>query len=227
MTEQYDPARPDGINGSLDAAISADGTPRPGQRYNVPARCGVAVRVARGQRLEVINTHGTQVCDFWAFAADDPGEYLSMDHVHTDLGSIFPRDGDRLVSNLRRPLMRIARDTSPGIHDTVIACCDHHRYQALGCDDYHDNCADNLRMAMQAIGLAASCVPAPFNLWMNIPVAADGTIQWLPPVSSPGDAMHFEALEDVIAIMSACPQDVTPVNGADCAPCELHFVITG
>jgi uncharacterized protein YcgI (DUF1989 family) len=28
---------------------------------------------------------------------------------------------------------------------------------------------------------------------------------------------------DIIAVMSACPQDVTPVNGRDCVPSELHF----
>jgi len=28
---------------------------------------------------------------------------------------------------------------------------------------------------------------------------------------------------DIIAVMSACAQDVTPVNGAACAPTGLHF----
>ena len=57
----------------------------------------------------------------------------------------------------------------------------------LGVNEYHDNCADNLRMAMMAIGLTVPEVPQPFNVWMNIPLAADWTIDWLPPVARPGD----------------------------------------
>jgi len=148
-----------------------------------------------------------------------------MHHLHTALNSIFPKNGDTLVSNHRQPMLTIMDDTFAGVHDTVIASCDHARYQQLGCTDYHDNCADNLRMAMMAIGYTAPIIPAPFNLWMNIPVANDGSIQWLPPVSKPGDQMVFRAQMDVIAVMSACPQDITPVNGSDCVPTELHFTV--
>ncbi len=84
---------PHGTNGSLSIAISATGAPEPGRLYTIPARCGVAVQVGRGQLLSVVNTHGTQVCDFWAFSSVDLSEYLSMHHVHTALGSIFPKCG--------------------------------------------------------------------------------------------------------------------------------------
>ena len=214
-----------GKNDSLSIAISETGMPQTGKLYAVQARCGVAVIVKQGQMLRVINTHGTQVCDFWAFAADNTQECLSMHHVHTALNSIFPKTGDQLVSNYRRQMLTIMEDTSPGVHDTVIASCDHPRYQQLGCTEYHDNCADNLHMAMMAIGKQAPIVPAPFNLWMNIPVADDGSIQWLPPVAKPGDRMVFRAEMDVIAVMSACPQDITPINGSECMPTELHFSV--
>ncbi len=225
MTLSFDPGRPDGENRSPLFAVSPDGTPELGRRYEIAARCGVAVRVQKGQLLEVQNTHGTQVCDFWAFCADEIQEYMSMEHVHTSLKSIFPKVGDSLVTNNRRTLMAIIEDTSPGIHDTIIASCDHQRYQQLGCTAYHDNCADNLRLAMIAVGLRAPAIPAPFNLWMNIPVGDDGAIQWVAPVSKPGDRMVFKAELDMIAVMSACPQDLTPVNGVDCDPLELHFLV--
>ncbi len=122
-------------------------------------------------------------------------------------------------------MLTIVEDTSPGVHDTVIASCDHQRYQQLGCTEYHDNCADNLSMALSVIGRELPLIPAPFNLWMNIPVAQDGSIQWLAPVSSAGDTIKFRAEMDLIAVMSACPQDITPVNGDDCDPVELHFKV--
>ncbi len=222
----FDPGRPDGTNRSLDIAISPDGRPEPGRIYRIEPRCGMAVRVKAGQTLTVINPVGFQVCDFWVFAGDDLSEYASMEHVHTALASIFPKIGDGVTSNLRRSLMTIIEDTSPGVHDTVIACCDHARYQRLGCIAYHDNCADNLRQALIAIGLRAPAIPAPFNLWMNVPVAVDGSTSFEPPVAKPGDRMSFHAETDVIAVMSACPQDVTAVNGIGKSPDRLEFTVT-
>lgn len=221
----YNPAVPDGTNASLDSAVSPDGRPEAGTTYRVPPRCGVAVRVAAGRSIWVINTHGTQVCDFWALCDGAPHEFLSMAHCHTETGGIMPAVGDVMVSNRRRPMLTIMSDDSPGVHDTVIASCDWPRYQVLGCTGYHDNCADNFRMALMAIGEAAVHVPDPFNLWMNIPVSPQGRISWEAPVSSAGHSIVMRAETDIIAVMSACPQDLTPVNGDGLAPTELHFRI--
>jgi len=221
----FDAARPDGDNDSLESAISPDGQPTSGERYRVPARCGVAVRLKAQQIIEVQNTHGTQVCDFWAFCEPDTGEFLSMAHTRTSLQSVFPAVGDALVSNIRRPMFEIISDTSPGVHDTLMSCCDSNRYRILGCTEYHDNCTDNLRMALMAIGLKAPAIPDPFNLWMNIPIAADGATSFEPTVSAPSDTIRMKALCDVVAVMSACPQDMNPINGVGCSPTELHFQV--
>ena len=221
----YSPAVPDGTNASFDSAVSPDGRPEAGITYRVPPRCGGAVRGVAGRAIRVINTHGTQVCDFWALCDGAPHEFLSMAHCHTETGGIMPAVGDVMVSNRRRPMLTITSDDSPGVHDTVIASCDWPRYQVLGCSEYHDNCADNLRMALMAIGEAAVHVPDPFNLWMNIPVSPQGRISWEAPVSSGGHSIVMRAETDIIAVMSACPQDLTPVNGDGLAPTELHFRI--
>jgi uncharacterized protein YcgI (DUF1989 family) len=223
----FDPGRPDGTNQSMEIGLPGGGRPELGKTYEIPPRCGMAVRVAAGQVLTVTNPAGFQVCDFWVFNALDLLEHSSMEHLHTTLLSIFPKVGDGVTSNLRNSLMTITVDTSPGVHDTVIASCDHARYQQLGCSEYHDNCADNLRQAMLAIGLRAPTLPAPFNLWMNVPVQPDGSTSFKPPVSKPGDYMSFRAEMDVIAVMSACPHDVTPVNGEGTIPDRLEFRVEG
>lgn len=210
----------------FDHTVSRDGTPIEGRVYTVPARGGVAVRLRSEQCLTVVNPSGHQVCDLWGFAADDLDECLSMAHLHTSISSIFPKVGDGLVTNLRRTLLEIAEDTFAGRHDTLIASCDEARYLELGCQNYHDNCADNLKFALEAIGLAAPFVPAPLNLWMNIPVDADGSTQFAPPVSHPGDQITFRAKADAIVVMSACPQDLTPVNGEGTTPDILQFDVT-
>ena len=216
----------DGTNGSLSGAISTDGSPEQGRLYTVPAREARAVRLCTGDRLRIVNPHGTQVCDFWALCWPQTHEALSMEHMRAGLSRTIPRVGDELVTNRRRPLLRLLQDTSPGIHDSLIAACDLPRYRSLGVTGYHDNCSDNLRMALRAIGVLPIEVPAPLNLWMNNPVSADGSIGWAPPISQPGDFLTFEALVDCIAVLSACPQDLVPVNGADCVPHELQFQVS-
>lgn len=115
---------PLGENPTLTSPISPDGTPCPGERYLVPARQGRAVRLRAGQAITVINTHGTQVCDFWAFSAANPDEFLSWEHARAWINAVLPRPGQDLATNRRRPILRLEEDTSPGVHDTLIAACD-------------------------------------------------------------------------------------------------------
>lgn len=189
----------------------------------LPARSGRALHLDACEAIRIVNTHGSQVVDFWAFNAGDLTEFLSMEHLRAATGTIFPRAGQALVSNRRRPILDFETDTSPGVHDTLIAACDTHRYDLLGCSGYHDNCADNLFAAMAAMGLTPPECPSPLNLWMNIPVAADGSISWGEPVSAPGDHVVLRARMACIVAMSACPQDMVPINGRALRPTEAHF----
>jgi uncharacterized protein YcgI (DUF1989 family) len=191
----------------------------------IPARRGKATRVPKGKTVKVINTHGSQVVDTWAFNQDAPGEFMSMEHLRVGMGSIFPKVGDALITNYRRPILTLLEDTSPGIHDTLMAACDKYRYQLLGCGDDHDNCTDNLHAALAEIAFAAQETPSPLNLWMNIPVYVGGGLDYLPPVSKPGDYVVFRAEMDAVVAFSACPQDQVPVNGVDCKPVEAHFEV--
>ncbi len=189
----------------------------------VPARKGRATRLAKGQSIKVVNTHGWQVIDFWAFNAEDLSEFLSMEHLRATLEGIFPHAGDALVTNRRRPILQFVEDTSPGIHDTLMAACDVYRYELLGCTEPHDNCTDNLFAALREIGLSAPECPGPLNLWMNIPVDAEGRTQWCEPVSKAGDHVVLRAEMDAVVAMSACPQDILPVNAGK--PTEAHYQI--
>jgi uncharacterized protein YcgI (DUF1989 family) len=182
------------------------------QMQEIPAREGRAVRVGRGQALQIVNTFGHQVVDFWAFDPLNLGIHLSMEHTRATLSRLTPRAGDILVDNRREPMLAFESDTSPGVHDTVIAACDPARYQKLGCADGHASCADNLHRALLSLDLVPPPCPASFNLWMNIPVLPTGDLEWRETVSRAGDSVIFRALVDCIMVMSACPQDVIPIN---------------
>jgi uncharacterized protein len=191
----------------------------------IPARRGKAITLKRGQHVKVINTHGQQVVDTWAFNSADLSECMSMEHTRTALSRIRVHVGDSLVTNQRRPILTLVEDTSPGVHDTLIAACDRYRYALLGCTTYHDNCTDNLAAALAELSRQTPETPSPWNLFMNIPVQADGSLTFEPPVCKPGDYVLLRAERDCVVVFSACPQDIVPINGVACRPAEAHVEI--
>jgi uncharacterized protein YcgI (DUF1989 family) len=191
----------------------------------IPARKGKAAHVRKGQRIKVINTKGQQVVDTWAFNAQDLKEFMSMEHSRGAFMAIIAKLGDSFVTNKRRPILTVVEDTSGGIHDTMVAACDRYRYELLGVKGHHDNCTDNLAAGMHALGLTPPETPSPLNLFMNIPVLPGNKIDFLPPVSTPGSYITLRAEMDCVIAFSACPQDMTPINGPNMTPTEAHFEV--
>lgn len=193
----------------------------------IPARRGKAARLSAGQSVRVVNTHGQQVVDTWAFNVADMREFMSMEHTRIFISRIIPKPGDPLVTNHRRAILTLTEDTSGGIHDTLVAACDRWRYELLGAVGYHDNCTDNLVAGLGEFGLTPSETPSPLNLFMNIPVIDGNAIDVLPPVSTPGSYVTLRAEMDCVVAFSACPQDMVPINGAAMQPTAAHFEILG
>jgi len=196
------------------------------ETITIAARSGKAAKVAQGQSVKVINSHGLQVVDTWAFNAEDLREFMSMEHSRASFMKLRPDVGDSFVTNRRRPIMTLVEDTSGGVHDTLMAACDNERYGLLGCTEYHDNCTDNLSAALTELGLKEPETPSPLNLFMHIPWTLSGALSWQEPVSKPGDYVVLRAEMDLIVAFSACPQDILPINGRAGQPTEAHFQIT-
>ena len=195
-------------------------------QITIPARRGKAAFVAAGQVVTVINTHGEQVVDTWAFNRHDMAEFMSMEHSRATHHHLIPHVGDALLTNKRRPILTLIEDTAGGVHDTVMAACDRYRYEELGCTEYHDNCTDNLAEGLAALGLTPPETPSPLNLFMNIPWTAEGELSFDPPVSTPGSYVRLRAEMGLVIAFSACPQDILPINGTAGKPTEAHFTIT-
>jgi uncharacterized protein len=190
----------------------------------VPAREGRAVALARGDRIRVIDPHGGQVADVFAFFAGDLTEYHSAQHTRVWVNRLFPHPGEQFVTNHRRPILTLEEDTSPGIHDMLCAACDPSRYALLGAPGWHASCEENLQRAMAALGHEGIVIPQPINLFMNIPVGAGGTIGWEPAPTGAGDSVTLRAELDIVVAVSACPQDLVPINSGD--PTEIELEVT-
>ncbi|MEO3803037.1 urea carboxylase-associated family protein [Nonomuraea sp. B1E8] len=193
-------------------------------RVIVPAAEGRAVKVGAGQRVRVTDLEGGQVGDLFAFAADDTTEQLSASHTRAATSRLFPAVGEQFVTDRRRPILTLVGDTSPGVHDMLIAACDPARYRALGVTGFHASCADNLRRSLAALGLESPRTPQPVNLFMRIPVSGDGRLSWLTAISRPGDAITFEAVVDCVLVVSACPQDLVEINGHRPTPLAIDLL---
>jgi uncharacterized protein YcgI (DUF1989 family) len=191
----------------------------------IPARQGKAAFVKNGTLIRLINTHGYQIVDTWAFNKADMKEFMSMEHCRVALNSLKPKVGHGLVTNRRRPIVTLLEDTTPGVHDMCVASCDRYRYEQLGCKEYHDNCTDNLVAGLKELGLEPLEIPCPFNIFQNTPFdPVSGEIQFLPPVAKPGQYVTLRADMDLVIAFSACPQDMLPTNGPDGGnPREAHF----
>ncbi|WOI57892.1 urea carboxylase-associated family protein [Palleronia sp. LCG004] len=186
-------------------------------RTIVPARHGKALRLTRGQAVKLINIHGTQVVDCWAWNAADLEEHMSMEASRVWNQRLNPLVGDTFVTNRRNPILTIVEDTSPGVHDTFMAACDAHRYERLNVKEYHRNCLDNMYEALEELGLKAPHpILASFNIFMNIAVQPDGReLKTQPTVTSPDDHIILRAEMDCVVAFSACPQDIVPIQGRD------------
>src|SRR6202158_370153 len=94
----------------------------------VPARRGKACHLRQGQSIRIINTHGEQVVDTWAFTAGMLTEFMSMEHTRATLTKMVPKVGDGLYTNRRRKILTMTEDSRLGAHDTLMAACDSARY---------------------------------------------------------------------------------------------------
>jgi uncharacterized protein len=180
-------------------------------KISVPASEGRAVYVNNGQRIQISTPHGAQAADFFAFNADNIGEWLSPNHTWVTTFSVKPRQGDTLISRFRRPMLEFSDDGANGVHDMMIAACDQFRYEFFGHVGHHASCAENLSIAMRRLGHQIDVVPQPINFFTNTHVEGDGKFTSPPNPVAPGAYVELTAKMDLICVVSSCPFDL---------PCE-------
>jgi uncharacterized protein len=192
------------------------------EQRTVPAASGVGIRLARGQRLRVIDTEGGQTGDVMAFAADG-SERFSSGRTADYVGRIYISTGDALWADRSNPLMTIVED-EVGRHDMLYAACSAEMYRLqYGIDGYHPNCTDNLTAALRELGIEPGVLPHALNIFMNVEVdPADGRLTILPSRARPGASMTFRAEMDLAVAISSCP--ATGCNGG-AAPRPLAYEI--
>ena len=201
----------------------------------MPPKTGLALEVAKGQKLRVIDLEGQQVVDMAVFNRANPREKLSTSYSRTryipEPGQDYvPRDkllqDDTLMSTICRPMMRIVEETPEpkGVHDVHNRMCCRFLYESHGVGPI-DGCHEIIASAVAPYGLLPEDIPDTMDLFMNYHHdCARG--RWVigPPVSKPGDYIEFEALMDCLVGLSNCPMDVlAPCNAYNCTPVGVEI----
>jgi uncharacterized protein len=187
----------------------------------IAPRSGTAFRLAKGQTLKVIDPQGGQVSDMLAFNAADMREAISNGRTFDYEETIRLTAGNRLWSNRSNPMLTIVEDTI-GSHDFLLTPCSEATFRHFYPEQpVHRGCFGNLAEALAPYGIEPDAIPCAFNLFMNVPVAPDGSLRVDPPLSQSGDFIRLRAEMDLVIGLTACSAYAS--NGGSFKP--IHYAL--
>jgi uncharacterized protein len=187
----------------------------------IAPRTGVAVRLAQGDLLTVIDPEGGQVSDLLAVSAQDPREVLSNGRTFDYEEGLCLTRGSRLWSNRSRVMLTIVEDSAPH-HDFLLTPCSVDTFRHFYPDKpLHRGCFGNLAEALAPHGIEPDHIPTAFNVFMNVTVGADGRLAVLPPETLPGDFVCLQAQMDLVIGLTACSAYAS--NGGTFKPIDYEI----
>ena len=222
--------------GDVDILIDRGGTAPPlpdplgrvVEEFTIPRGTARAYELVKGQFVQVLDVEGQQCSDFTAFRSDalQRGQERMIDSTATRsmVRQSYPRPGllDKFFDADMRPMLQVVQDTC-GRHDTFGLACTARGYEDRGFPG-HVNCSDNISVAMSPFGVRERAAWPAINFFWNT---------WIDPHSHhilteeshsrPGDYVVMRALEDVVCVSTACPDDIDPINGWN--PTDVHVRI--
>ncbi len=229
------------LNGGMGGAVtyehrrngkSAHTLPEPfgevRDEFTVSRGTAHAYTVEPGETIQIIDVDGQQCSDFMAMNANalEKGleRYIDSTVTRSMVRGAYPIPGmfDKFYDQDMRPLMKLKQDTV-GRHDTFAYACTARGYEERGFFG-HLNCSDNISHAYSKYGIGQRAAwPAVnffFNSWID---HGDNLIQSDEAWSQPGDYIALEAMTELVAVSTACPDDVDPINGWN--PTDIHVRI--
>lgn len=170
----------------------------------IKPRSGTAFELAKGHVLTIVDPEGGQVSDLLAYNAADVREVISNGRTFDYEETINLGEGNRLWSNRSNPMLTIIEDTA-GRHDFLLTPCSKATFRHFYPDKpVHRGCFGNLAEALAPYGVEEDMIPTAFNVFMNVPVKRDGSLQVDPPETEPGDRISLRAEMDLVIGITAC-----------------------
>ncbi len=198
------------------------------EEFTVRRGTAEAYEVSAREFVQIIDVEGQQCSDFQAFRSEplDAGVELRIDGTatRTMVRCAYPGPGllDKFFDRELRPMMRLVHDTC-GKHDTFGMACTARGYEERGFPG-HLNCSDNISAELGPYGVACRPAwPAVNFFWSTWVDRNSHRLMTEESRSRPGDYVALEALDDLVCVSTACPDDIDPINGWN--PTDVHVRI--
>jgi uncharacterized protein len=170
----------------------------------------------RGSLVRFVDLEGQQAVDFLCYNADDARDRYNAANTMKMGENVYLNPGSVLYGEYATPLMRVAASSCPD-HDTIGGCCSVEmnllRYQRRT-----HSCRANFIHELSKFGMGEADIVANVNFFMSVPVGRRGEMAISESPSKAGDYVDVEALADVIAVISNCPQKYNPACGYNPTP---------
>jgi urea carboxylase-associated protein 1 len=190
----------------------------------VPAGQGWTHEVRAGETFRIVDLEGNQAVDTLFFSARDTSERYSATETIRAQGNLYLTTGTALMSSEGRALLTLVADTC-GRHDTLGGACSAESNQVRYALEkkYMHNCRDSflLALARHGHGMTKRDLPSNINFFMNVPVTPAGELTFADGVSGPGRYVEMRAEQDVLVLISNCPQLNNPCNAYNPTPVRL------
>jgi uncharacterized protein YcgI (DUF1989 family) len=188
----------------------------------VPKETGGAFEVPKHHVVRITCSDGPQVCDFNAFARNDPSEYFWSARTRTLHGS-HSKVGRRLwgTEPNMRPMFTFITDTvvhpqlphNARTHDLVYSRCSERAWELRTGKRHLPNCNSNMKTALRMLGFADDYVHDAFNIFMTTGIDDDHRLFYLDSQAKKGDYVELYAEIDTMCAISSCPGGCNgPVN---------------
>ena len=187
----------------------------------------IAYKVKAGEYIQIIDVEGQQCSDFQAFLQKDLDNNLELcldpTVTRSQMLSSYPAPGthDKFYNQNSVPLVEVIQDTVCR-HDTFGLACNAKYYDDRGFPG-HISCTDNFNKSLSEYGVDSRKNWVAVNLFFNTAIeechSLTSDVSW----SRPGDYVLFRAVDDLVCVSSACPDDTSSSNGWN--PTDIHVRI--
>jgi urea carboxylase-associated protein 1 len=176
--------------------------------------------LARGERVRFTDLEGQQAVDFLCYNARDTRDRYNAANTMKMGENVFLNPGSVFYGEYATPLMKIVASTCPD-HDTIGGCCSAEMNEVRYGKRTH-SCRANFLHELSKFGMGEADIVANVNFFMSVPVGRDGHMAISDSPSKAGDTVDVEALTDVIAVISNCPQKYNPACGYHPSPVRVQ-----
>lgn len=178
----------------------------------------------KGQTFRIVDLGGNQAVDTTFYDLNNPQDHYGAVPTIAMQENIYLTTGSILRTESGKPILEIVADLC-GRHDTLGGACSSQsntvRYAREKIDMH--NCRDSfmLQFAKKDEFYMKRDLAPNINFFMNVPVTKEGGLKFDDGVSAPGYYVEMQALDDVMILISNCPQLNNPCNAYNPTPVRL------